>query len=91
MAGQSIQFEIGVADALIGVVAIVSFRRSLDFKVAVSVGVTIGHFRDTLDEARALAMFPAEVAIGSAVTFGRRLSNLCRSAMRLERSTSINF
>lgn len=46
------QFEIGVADASIGIVAIISFWRSLDFKAPVvgylslfSIGVAIGHFR----------------------------------------------
>jgi hypothetical protein len=49
------QFEIGVADASIGIVAIVSFWRSLDFKGAVvgyislfSIGVAIGHFREAI-------------------------------------------
>jgi len=49
------QFEIGVADASIGIVAIVSFWRSLDFKGPVvgylslfSIGVAIGHFRDAI-------------------------------------------
>lgn len=47
------QFEIGVADASIGIVAIVSFWRSLDFKGPVvgylslfSIGVAYGHFRE---------------------------------------------
>jgi hypothetical protein len=47
------QFEIGVVDASIGIVAIVSFWRSLDFKGPVvgylslfSIGVASGHFRD---------------------------------------------
>ncbi len=49
------QFEIGVADLAIGVAAIVSFWRSLDFKAAVvwyivlfDIGVAIGHVRDAL-------------------------------------------
>lgn len=49
------QFEIGVADAAIGVVAIVSFWRSLDFKGPVvgyltlfSIGVAYGHFREAI-------------------------------------------
>jgi hypothetical protein len=49
------QFEIGVADASIGIVAIVSFWRSLDFKGPVvgylslfSIGVAFGHFRDAI-------------------------------------------
>jgi len=49
------QFEIGVADAAIGIVAIVSFWRSLDFKAPVvgylslfSIGVAYGHFRDAI-------------------------------------------
>ncbi len=47
------QFEIGVADASIGIVAIVSFWRSLDFKAPLvgylslfSIGVAYGHFHD---------------------------------------------
>jgi hypothetical protein len=47
------QFEIGVADASIGIVAIASFWRSLDFKGPVvgylslfSIGVAYGHFRE---------------------------------------------
>src|SRR5580692_2882158 len=47
------QFEIGVADASIGIVAIVSFWRSLNFKGPVvgylslfSIGVAFGHFRE---------------------------------------------
>ena len=47
------QYEIGVADAAIGVAAVVSFWRSLDFKAAVvwyivlfNIGVAIGHLRD---------------------------------------------
>ncbi|PZQ99160.1 MAG: hypothetical protein DI533_00160 [Cereibacter sphaeroides] len=46
------EFEIGVADAAIGIVAILSFWRGLEFKAAVvgyivlfSIGVAIGHFR----------------------------------------------
>src|ERR1700685_194563 len=49
------QFEIGVADVSIGIVAIVSFWRSLDFKGPVvgylslfSIGVAYGHFRDAI-------------------------------------------
>lgn len=49
------QFEIGVADASIGVVAILSFWRSLDFKAPLvgyltlfSIGVSIGHFREAI-------------------------------------------
>jgi len=49
------QFEIGVADASIGIVAIVSFWRSLDFKGPVvgylslfSIGVAYGHFREAI-------------------------------------------
>ncbi len=49
------QFEIGVADASIGIVALISFWRSLDFKGAVvgyislfSIGVAIGHFREAI-------------------------------------------
>lgn len=49
------QFEIGVADVSIGIVAIVSFWRSLDFKGPVvgyltlfSIGVAIGHFREAI-------------------------------------------
>lgn len=49
------QFEIGVADVSIGIVAIVSFCRSLDFKGPVvgyltlfSIGVAIGHFREAI-------------------------------------------
>ncbi len=49
------QFEIGVADASIGIVAIVSFWRSLDFKGPVvgylslfSIGVAYGHFREVI-------------------------------------------
>ena len=49
------QFEIGVADASIGIVAIISFWRSLDFRGAVagyislfSIGVAIGHFREAI-------------------------------------------
>lgn len=49
------QFEIGVADASIGVVAILSFWRSLDFKAPVvgyltlfSIGVSFGHFREAI-------------------------------------------
>ncbi|OYY24239.1 MAG: hypothetical protein B7Y65_03240 [Azorhizobium sp. 35-67-15] len=49
------QFEIGVADAAIGLVAIVSFWRTLDFKGPVvgyfslfSIGVAYGHFRDAI-------------------------------------------
>ena len=49
------QFEIGVADAALGVVAIVSFWRSLDFKGAVVgyatlfyLGVTIGHVHEAV-------------------------------------------
>lgn len=47
------QFEIGVADAAIGVAAVVSFRRGLEFKAAIvwvivlfNIGVAIGHLRD---------------------------------------------
>ena len=49
------QFEIGVADASIGIVAIISFWRSLNFRGAVvgyislfSIGVAIGHFREAI-------------------------------------------
>ena len=49
------QFEIGVADMSIGVLAILSFWRPLPFKTAValyivlfSIGVTIGHVRQAL-------------------------------------------
>ncbi|MFG1424042.1 DUF6790 family protein [Roseixanthobacter liquoris] len=49
------QFEIGVADAAIGVVAIRSFWRTLDFKGPVvgylslfSIGVAYGHIRDAI-------------------------------------------
>jgi hypothetical protein len=49
------QFEIGVADASIGIVAIVSFWRSLDFKGAVVgyislffAGVAVGHVREAV-------------------------------------------
>jgi hypothetical protein len=49
------QFEIGVADAAIGVVAIVSFWRSLNFKAAVigyivlfNIGVAIGHVHQAM-------------------------------------------
>jgi hypothetical protein len=48
------QFEIGVADASIGIVAIVSFWRSLDFKGAVGyislffAGVAVGHVREAV-------------------------------------------
>ncbi len=49
------QFEIGVADASFGMIAILSFWRSLDFKAPVvgylslfSVGVAFGHFRDAI-------------------------------------------
>jgi hypothetical protein len=49
------QFEIGVADTSIGIVAIVSFWRSLDFKGPVvgylslfSIGVAYGHFREAI-------------------------------------------
>lgn len=62
MAAQSIgwqvspfQFEIGVADMSIGLLAILSFWRPLPFKTAValyivlfSVGVTVGHVRQAL-------------------------------------------
>jgi hypothetical protein len=50
------QFEIGVADASIGVVAIISFWRSLAFKAPIvgymtlfSLGVAFGHFREAFD------------------------------------------
>lgn len=50
------QFEIGVADLSIGIVAILSFWRSLAFKTAValyivlfSIGVTIGHLRQAME------------------------------------------
>lgn len=49
------QFEIGVADLSIGVVAVLSFWRSLSFKAAVvlylvlfNIGVAIGHVRDAV-------------------------------------------
>ncbi len=49
------QFEIGVADASIGIVAIISFWRSLDFKAPIvgylslfSIGVAIGHIREAI-------------------------------------------
>jgi len=49
------QFEIGVADAFIGIVAIVSFWRSLDFKGPVvgylslfSIGVAYGHVHEAI-------------------------------------------
>ncbi|WP_431281351.1 DUF6790 family protein [Humitalea sp. 24SJ18S-53] len=49
------QFEIGVADASIGIVAIVSFWRGLDFKGPVvgylslfSIGVAYGHVREAI-------------------------------------------
>ncbi len=49
------QFEIGVADASIGIVAIVSFWRSMDFKAPLvgyltlfSIGVSYGHFREAI-------------------------------------------
>lgn len=49
------QFEIGVADASIGIVGIMSFWRSLDFRAPVafyitlfSIGVAIGHVRDAI-------------------------------------------
>ena len=51
------QFEMGVADASIGIVAVVSFWRSLDFKGPVvgylslfSIGVAYGHFREAIYE-----------------------------------------
>ncbi|MDQ0510178.1 DUF6790 family protein [Ancylobacter amanitiformis] len=50
------QFEIGVADAAIGIVAILSFWRPLDFKAPVvgyyslfSFGVAYGHFREAFE------------------------------------------
>lgn len=49
------QFEIGVADAAIGVAGIASFWRSLPFKAAVvlyivlfNLGVSVGHIRDAM-------------------------------------------
>lgn len=49
------QFEIGVADVAIGIVAIISFWRSLAFKAAVTwyivlfyIGVSIGHVREAI-------------------------------------------
>lgn len=49
------QFEIGVADASIGIVTILSFWRSLDFKAPLvgyltlfSIGVSFGHFREAI-------------------------------------------
>ncbi|MCV3739439.1 hypothetical protein OCK02_25185 [Rhizobium sp. TRM96647] len=49
------QFEIGVADLSIGVVAVLSFWRSLSFKAAVvlylvlfNIGVAIGHVREAV-------------------------------------------
>ena len=49
------QFEIGVADASIGIVATISFWRSLDFKAPIvgylglfSIGVAYGHFREAI-------------------------------------------
>lgn len=49
------QFEIGVADAAIGVAGVVSFWRALPFKAAVvlyivlfNFGVAVGHVRDAL-------------------------------------------
>ncbi|MFO1132793.1 MAG: DUF6790 family protein [Hyphomicrobiales bacterium] len=62
MAAQSIgwqpspfQFEIGVADAAIGVAGIVSFWRTLPYKAAVvlyivlfNLGVAVGHIRDAM-------------------------------------------
>lgn len=49
------QFEIGVADLSIGIVAILSFWRSLPFKTATalyivlfSIGVTVGHLRQAM-------------------------------------------
>ncbi|MEP9366497.1 DUF6790 family protein [Xanthobacter sp. VNH20] len=49
------QFEIGVADTAIGLVAILSFWRTLDFKGPVvgylslfSIGVAYGHIRDAI-------------------------------------------
>jgi len=49
------QFEIGVADMSIGLLAILSFWRSLSFKAAValyimlfSIGVSIGHVREAM-------------------------------------------
>ena len=49
------QFEIGVADASIGIVAIISFWRSLDFKAPIvgymtlfSIGVAFGHAREAI-------------------------------------------
>ena len=51
----SFQFEIGVADLAIGVTAIISFWRSIDFKAAVIVyvvlfyiGVAIGHVHQAI-------------------------------------------
>ena len=50
------QFEIGVADASIGIVAIISFWRSVDFKGSVvgylslfSIGVAYGHFHEAIN------------------------------------------
>ena len=50
------QFEIGVADASIGIVAIISFWRSLDFKGPAvgylslfSIGVAYGHFHQAIN------------------------------------------
>jgi hypothetical protein len=50
------QFEIGVADLAVGITAIVSFRRGLDFKAAVVwyvalfyAGVAIGHVREAVE------------------------------------------
>jgi len=47
------QFEIGIADTSIGIVAIISFWHSLDFQAPVagyitlfSIGVAFGHFRE---------------------------------------------
>lgn len=50
------EFEIGVADIAIGLVAVASFWRGLEFKAAVvwyivlfSIGVAIGHFRQAYE------------------------------------------
>lgn len=49
------EFEVGVADIALGIVAIASFWRSLAFKTAIALyaiifylGVTIGHFREAI-------------------------------------------
>lgn len=69
------QFEIGIADIALGIVGVMAFRSSLDFKRAVVVyavvfyvGVAIGHIRDIVTAGN---LAPGNAGVLLALTFLR--------------------